>query len=808
MSATQLISQSGFYVVGGTLRRDAPSYVVREADRRLYTALRQGEVCYALTPRQMGKSSLMVRTAARFRDDGANVAVLDLTGFGQNVTPDQWYNGLLERVGQQMLLEDQLEEYWNCHQHLGPLQRWTGAIREVVLTARSSQVLIFIDEIDAVRSLPFSTDEFFAGIREFYNRRTQDSELGRLTFCLLGVATPSDLIRDTRTTPFNIGRRIELADFTPEEAAPLAQGLGRVPKQMEPLISRVLYWTGGHPYLTQRLCQAVVEDGAETPSGVDQVCRELFLSNRARERDDNLLFVRERLLRNENDIAGLLNLYGRVRSGKRVRDDETNSLNTILRLSGITKLEDGCLRVRNRIYAEVFDRDWIASHLPGDELRRQKAAYVRGLKIASAVSAPLILLALILPLFRENSAVAPPVLPFAPPAPPAFWASFNPQAFPSANIGALLIRAGEEGITVFVNNMQYGTTGSHGVLQIPVLQAGNYEIRLEKEGFQSVSQRAEIAGERETRLFFTLQPKTQVLMDYALIVQNAVPGTRVSVDGKLMGSAKEDGTSAFKVTPGEHEIALEREGYLPRKFRQEFRPGNSVVDGKLAVDAEARDWALLADMGDVNALENYLVLYPNGRFAAQARSRAEDLDWAKVKDSNDLVALDGFLKKYPRGRFSADASADIEQLQQEDLDWRTAQLSKDPSVVQKFIDQHPHSRHAEEAQTAILVFKDQRAIRQLLKQYENSYNRQDLTQLLNLWPFCPPGVQSVLRAQFKSSQSGTLALSPVGDPNITGELASLTVLRVRRTETATTSGNVPFKFRKQYQRWVIESGVF
>ena len=34
------------------------------------------------------------------------------------------------------------------------------------------QVVIFVDEIDAVRSLPFSTDEFFAGIREFYNRRT------------------------------------------------------------------------------------------------------------------------------------------------------------------------------------------------------------------------------------------------------------------------------------------------------------------------------------------------------------------------------------------------------------------------------------------------------------------------------------------------------------------------------------------------------------------------------------------------------------------------------------------------------------
>src|SRR5207247_958341 len=95
-------------------------------------------------------------------------------------------------------------------------------------------LVIFIDEIDVVRGLPFSTDEFFAGIRECYNRRAEDAEYERLTFCLLGVASPSDLIRDTRLTPFNIGRRIELADFTPAEAAPLTEGLTGAVIQEEP----------------------------------------------------------------------------------------------------------------------------------------------------------------------------------------------------------------------------------------------------------------------------------------------------------------------------------------------------------------------------------------------------------------------------------------------------------------------------------------------------------------------------------------------------------------------------------------------
>ena len=132
-------------------------------------------------------------------------------------------------------------------------------------------MVIFFDEIDVVRSLPFSTDEFFAAIRECYNARTQEPNLQRLTFCLIGVATPSDLIADPRITPFNIGQRIDLTDFTEAEAAQLARGLQRNDKQATALLKRIFYWTNGQPYLTQKLCQRVADDNTLTkPAGVDR----------------------------------------------------------------------------------------------------------------------------------------------------------------------------------------------------------------------------------------------------------------------------------------------------------------------------------------------------------------------------------------------------------------------------------------------------------------------------------------------------------------------------------------------------------
>ena len=402
------MKQSDFFVTGGALLADAGCYVARAADTDLAAALRAGEFCYVLTTRQMGKTSLMVRTAAQLRQEGRSVVVLDLTAFGQNLSVEQWYFSMLSDMAGKLDLEHEMEAYWEANLRRSPLHRFMGAILDVYLETKPKPLTVFVDEIDVVRSLrQFKADEFFAGIREFYNRRGEDPRLQRLAFCLLGVATPSDLISDQRMTPFNVGRGIELADFTRDEAEVLAAGLAPYRETALALLDRALFWTGGHPYLTQRLCAELAKAGAHKTAAVDDICTGVFLSADASSRDENLQFVRERLLRSELDPAALLDCYARVCRGERLVFDDHNALHNELRLSGIVRVVNGNLQQRNRIYSRVFDLKWVRANLPEAEDKRQRAAFWRGVRrVAGAAAVGLAIVVGLAFQARRNAAVA------------------------------------------------------------------------------------------------------------------------------------------------------------------------------------------------------------------------------------------------------------------------------------------------------------------------------------------------------------------------------------------------------------------
>ena len=194
-----------------------------------------------------------------------------------------------------------------------------------------------------------------------------DPEFERLTFVLLGVATPADLIKDRRRTPFNIGRGITLQEFSQADASVLQAGLeASYPDQGETIFDRIYYWTDGHPYLTQRLCLAVTEtelDGWDDEQ-IDRLVERLFLSKEAR-KETNLQFVRDGVQTSPNRRR-LLTIYRDVYQGQEVRDDERSLDKNRLKLLGLVRSEDGLLKIRSKIYHSVFNLAWIDANTPVD----------------------------------------------------------------------------------------------------------------------------------------------------------------------------------------------------------------------------------------------------------------------------------------------------------------------------------------------------------------------------------------------------------------------------------------------------------
>lgn len=354
-----------YYKVGGSLEYQHPTYIVRQADQELYQGLQDGEFCYVLNSRQMGKSSLRVQTMKRLQREGVKCASIDMMRIGSDVTPAEWYGGVVSELirGFGLTSKINFSTWWRERELLSPIQRLSEFIEDVLLIEFPQKIVIFIDEIDSILKFPFRND-FFAYVRTCYNKRADQPDYKRLTFAFLGVATPSNLIADRNRTPFNIGRAIALNGFRLDEAQPLSQGLESKASNPQAVLKEVLAWTGGQPFLTQKLCSLIAASNSTIARGreakaVEAIVKSSILHNwETQDEPEHLRTIRDRLLCDQEQSLSLLRLYRQIllRGGLPI---DNSSEQMLLQLSGVAVQRSGKLCPYNRIYQTLFNINWV-----------------------------------------------------------------------------------------------------------------------------------------------------------------------------------------------------------------------------------------------------------------------------------------------------------------------------------------------------------------------------------------------------------------------------------------------------------------
>lgn len=374
-----------FYVYKATLNVHDLCYVEREADQQLYEGLKDNDhitICYVFNSRKMGKSSLETRVRTRLKQEDNYICAevnFNLKSSDKNsVTVDQWYFSIVKTIAKELNLniynEDDtnvLNQWWNNRKNQTYLDTLTDLLEKSLKDFPQNNILIVFDEIDTLKRLEFSTDDLFAFIRGCHNTRQDhpDSEYKRLHFCIVGTATPSDLISDEFRTPFNVGKAIELRGFTLEEAiSGLSEGLRDKVDNPEEVLKNILYWTNGQPFLTQKLCALAIEQGDRNPN-IQELVRTKIINNWDDPIVDNpeyLRTIRDRIIFKDEYIERRLILYQKIwksEENKEAIKPNQSKEQEQLCLSGLVINTGGQLKISNLICRTIFDLKWIEEEL-------------------------------------------------------------------------------------------------------------------------------------------------------------------------------------------------------------------------------------------------------------------------------------------------------------------------------------------------------------------------------------------------------------------------------------------------------------
>ncbi|WP_162995964.1 AAA-like domain-containing protein [Acidovorax sp. 1608163] len=251
-------------------------YVERDADRQVAKILEEmGRPGYVLVARQMGKTNLLLHAKQFLKPESDVFLYIDVS----NPIPDirEFFRNIIDVATE---VFPQSAETLNDiaigrHGNTRLAHREHESELRILLRSIPGRLIVCLDEIDAIAGSAYS-DQVFTFIRSVYfGGRLNFPEFNRLTYLLSGVAEPADIIKNKDVSPFNIGEKIYLNDFSLAEVSYLVQRAS-IP-MTEEIISRVYYWTSGHPRMTWDVCSELEDrDQTLTIDDVDSAVKKLY----------------------------------------------------------------------------------------------------------------------------------------------------------------------------------------------------------------------------------------------------------------------------------------------------------------------------------------------------------------------------------------------------------------------------------------------------------------------------------------------------------------------------------------------------
>ncbi len=243
---------------GGAVPLDSHFYIVRPADEEFRTAiLRQDSIVLLKGARQVGKTSLLARGLQQARQAGAKVVLTDLQKLSADdlVSAESFYLALADLIADQLDLDVVPEDVWNARR--GASINFERFIRREVLGKLSMHLVWGLDEVDRLFACTFGS-EVFGLFRSWHNERSLDPQgpWQRLTMAIAYATEAHLFISDMNQSPFNVGTRLALEDFTLAQVGELNQRYGAPLKADE--VAQYYELVSGHPYLVRCGLQEMV----------------------------------------------------------------------------------------------------------------------------------------------------------------------------------------------------------------------------------------------------------------------------------------------------------------------------------------------------------------------------------------------------------------------------------------------------------------------------------------------------------------------------------------------------------------------